>query len=36
VRISQVAVAQGNLTLRVTETPQVSQPNPLAGAADQG
>jgi flagellar P-ring protein FlgI len=30
VRISQVAVAQGNLTVRVTETPQVSQPNPLA------
>ena len=29
VRISQVAVAQGNLTVRVTETPQVSQPNPL-------
>ena len=31
VRISKVAVAQGNLTVRVTETPQVSQPNPLAG-----
>lgn len=31
VRISRVAVAQGNLTVRVTETPQVSQPNPLAG-----
>ena len=30
VRISQVAVAQGNLTVRVTEAPQVSQPNPLA------
>jgi flagellar P-ring protein precursor FlgI len=30
VRISQVAVAQGNLTVRITETPQVSQPNPLA------
>ncbi len=30
VRISQVAVAQGNLTVRVTETPQVSQPNPLS------
>ena len=29
VRISRVAVAQGNLTVRVTETPQVSQPNPL-------
>jgi flagellar P-ring protein FlgI len=30
VRISRVAVAQGNLTVRVTEEPQVSQPNPLA------
>lgn len=30
VRISEVAVSQGNLTVRVTETPQVSQPNPLA------
>jgi flagellar P-ring protein precursor FlgI len=30
VLISQVAVAQGNLTVRVSETPQVSQPNPLA------
>ena len=30
VRVSRVAVAQGNLTVRVTETPQVSQPNPLA------
>ena len=30
VRISRVAVAQGNLTVRVSETPQVSQPNPLA------
>lgn len=29
VRISRVAVAQGNLTVRVTEEPQVSQPNPL-------
>lgn len=27
VRISTVAIAQGNLTIRVTETPQVSQPN---------
>jgi len=27
VRISTVALAQGNLTIRVTETPQVSQPN---------
>jgi flagellar P-ring protein FlgI len=30
VQVSRVAVAQGNLTVRVTETPQVSQPNPLA------
>ncbi len=30
VRISRVAVAQGNLTVRITEQPQVSQPNPLA------
>lgn len=30
VRISTVAVAQANLTIRVTETPQVSQPNPFA------
>ena len=29
VRISQVAIAQGNLTISVQETPQVSQPNPL-------
>ena len=29
VRISEVAVGQGNLTVRVTETPQVSQPNPF-------
>ena len=27
VHISTVAVAQGNLTVRITETPQVSQPN---------
>jgi flagellar P-ring protein FlgI len=32
VRISTVAVAQGNLTVKVTETPQVSQPNPFAPA----
>ncbi len=30
VRISTVAIAQGNLTIRVTETPQVSQPAPLS------
>jgi flagellar P-ring protein precursor FlgI len=32
VRISTVAIAQGNLTIRITETPQVSQP----GAFSQG
>ncbi len=30
VRISTVAVAQGSLTVRITETPQVSQPNAFA------
>ncbi len=30
VRISTVAVAQGNLTVRVTETPEVSQPAPFS------
>lgn len=30
VRISTVAIAQGNLTIRVTEDPQVAQPAPLA------
>jgi flagellar P-ring protein FlgI len=30
VRISTVAIAQGNLTIRVTETPVVSQPAPLS------
>lgn len=33
VRVSSVAIAQGNLTLRIEETPQVSQANPFA---DQG
>ena len=28
--ISSVAIAQGNLTIRVTETPQVSQPQPFS------
>lgn len=32
VRISNVAIAQGNLTVKVTETPQVSQANPFAEA----
>jgi flagellar P-ring protein precursor FlgI len=30
VRISTVAIAQGNLTIRITETPQVSQPGAFA------
>lgn len=30
VKISTVAIAQANLTVRITETPQVSQPNPFA------
>ncbi|MCK5746849.1 MAG: flagellar basal body P-ring protein FlgI [Oricola sp.] len=31
VRISQVAVTQGNITIEVSETPLVSQPNPFTG-----
>ena len=34
VKISDVAVAQGNLTVSVTETPQVSQANPFAEAGE--
>jgi len=34
VRISTVAIAQGNLTIRITETPQVSQPNAFANTGD--
>jgi flagellar P-ring protein FlgI len=30
VRISTVAIAQGNLTIRVTETPEVAQPLPFS------
>jgi flagellar P-ring protein precursor FlgI len=30
VRISTVAISQGNLTVRITETPQVSQPAPFS------
>ncbi|MGG5808786.1 flagellar basal body P-ring protein FlgI [Falsiroseomonas sp. CW058] len=30
VRVSTVAIAQGNLTIRITEAPQVSQPAPLS------
>ena len=29
VRISRVAVSQGNLTIRVTEAPEAVQPNPF-------
>jgi flagellar P-ring protein FlgI len=31
VRVSTVAVAQGNLTVTISESPQVSQPAPLSG-----
>jgi flagellar P-ring protein precursor FlgI len=34
VRIDTVAIAQGNLTIRVTETPQVSQPNAFSDSGD--
>lgn len=34
VRISRVAIAQGNLTIRITESEQVSQPGPFAEAGD--
>lgn len=30
VKVSTVAIAQGNLTIQISEQPQVSQPNPLA------
>ncbi len=30
VRVNTVAIAQGNLTVRITETAQVSQPNPFS------
>ncbi len=33
VRVSNVAIAQGNLTLKISESPRASQPNPFA---DQG
>lgn len=35
VRVSTVAIAQGNLTISVTETPLVSQPGPFSGDAAQ-
>ncbi len=31
VKVSMVAVAQGNLTVTIAESPQVSQPNPFSG-----
>src|SRR5215471_111722 len=34
VRISTVAISQGNLTVRITETPQVSQPAPFSENGD--
>ncbi|MCB1556216.1 MAG: flagellar basal body P-ring protein FlgI [Alphaproteobacteria bacterium] len=34
VRISTVAIAQGNLTIKITETPQVSQANPFAARGE--
>lgn len=34
VRISTVAIAQGSLTVRITETPQVSQPAPFSTSGD--
>jgi len=34
VRINPIAIAQGNLTIRVTETPQVSQPAPFSMTGD--
>ncbi len=35
VRVSMVAVAQGNLTVAITETPQVSQPAPFSRGRTQ-
>jgi flagellar P-ring protein precursor FlgI len=35
VRVSMVAVAQGNLTVTISETPQVSQPNPFSRGTTQ-
>jgi len=34
VRISTVAVSHGNLTIRISETPQVSQPNPFSNTGE--
>jgi flagellar P-ring protein FlgI len=35
VRISTIAIAQGNLTIRVNETPEVSQPGPFSKGTTQ-
>lgn len=35
VRISRVAIAHGNLTVTVAESPQVSQPNPLSNGTTE-
>lgn len=34
VKVDTVAIAQGNLTVKITETPQVSQPGPFAERGD--
>tara|TARA_R110002124_G_scaffold64985_2_gene177253 strand:- start:63611 stop:64777 length:1167 start_codon:yes stop_codon:yes gene_type:complete len=34
VRINNVAIAQGSLTIKVTETPQVSQPSPFSESGE--
>ena len=34
VRINPIAIAQGHLTIRITETPQVSQPAPFSTTGD--
>ncbi|GER01493.1 flagellar P-ring protein 1 [Iodidimonas gelatinilytica] len=34
VRVSTVAIAQGNLTIRISETPVASQPNPFSDQGD--
>ena len=36
VRISTIAIAQGSLTIRITETEQVSQPGPFANVGEPG
>ncbi len=34
VRISTVAISHGNLTIKITETPQVAQPNPFSNTGE--